>query len=48
MSNPSQSYIEEFNCNIEGHKQYEYGELLDRIEGIMNKKMEEQEEEAKD
>lgn len=38
----------EFNWNIEGHKQYEYSELLDRIETIMNKKVEEQEEEAKD
>ena len=27
-----------FNWNIEGHKDYEYSELLDRIENIMNEK----------
>ena len=29
---------EGFNWNIEGHKDYEYTELLDRIETIMNEK----------
>ena len=28
-----------FDWNIEGHKVYEFAELLDRIENIMNEKM---------
>ena len=28
-----------FDWNIEGHKEYEFAELLDRIENIMNEKM---------
>ena len=37
-----------FNWNIEGHKDYEYSELLDRIETIMNEKNNQAEEEMKD
>jgi len=37
-----------FNWNVEGHKLYEYANLLDRIETIMNEKISQQEEEAKD
>ena len=37
-----------FNWNLEGHKQYEYSDLLDRIETIMNEKSSQQDEESKD
>ena len=37
-----------FNWNIEGHKEYEYTELLDRIETIVNEKSSQADEEAKD
>ena len=34
-----------FNWSIEGHKDYEYAELLDRIESIMNDRSNEADEE---
>ena len=37
-----------FNWNIEGHKEYEYSDLLDRIETIMNEKSALADEESKD
>ena len=36
VGGPEESKV--FNWNIEGHKDYEYSELLDRIESIMNEK----------
>jgi len=40
--------IEEFDWNVEGHTQYPYSDLLDRIETIMNEKTSQLAEEAKD
>ena len=37
-----------FNWNVEGHKEYEYAELLDRIETIVIEKSTQDDEEAKD
>ena len=37
-----------FNWNLEGHKEYEFSELLDRIETIMNEKSAMADEEGKD
>jgi|EP00806_Schmidingerella_arcuata_P002258 translation initiation factor 2 subunit 2 len=37
-----------FDWNIEGHKSYEFSELLNRIETIMNEKTAQQDEEAKE
>ena len=35
---PAQAGPQGFDWNIEGHKSYEFSELLDRIETIMNEK----------
>ena len=45
---PTQAGPQGFDWNVEGHKSYEFSELLDRIETIMNEKTSQQEEESKD
>ena len=38
QTGPAKPEVTGFNWNIEGHKEYEYSDLLDRIEAIMNEK----------